>query len=143
MTENTFVTRVRATIGKTYPGAVILRANDRITQGIPDLLVWHGGKSYAIEAKVCRLDPYYLPNLASKHPALEHDFTGPQVVTLKDMAAAGVFAVGMIHLLKGSGDLIIPARFLESGMNFKQIQARALDIPNVNSILDTIQRAYA
>jgi hypothetical protein len=92
MTELNFVHKVQNYIRADHPGAVVLKPNDRNTQGIPDLLVFHHSCTAALELK--SVDHQPRDRFA---PWLSHPFTMPQVVLLRDMAAQGVVALGLIE----------------------------------------------
>jgi len=97
MNEDTFVRSLQRRIQRDHPGAVILRPNDRSTEGIPDLLVYHRICVAALECKSVGHDPR-----DPDAPWLSHPFSMPQATLLRDLASQGVVALGLVeHMTSG------------------------------------------
>ena len=92
MNELNFVHAIQRRVWKDHPGSVMLKPNDRNTQGIPDLLIFHHTGVAAIELKS-------VGHAARDRfaPWLSHPFTMPQVTMLRDLATQGVIALGLIE----------------------------------------------
>lgn len=82
----------------------MIRANDQMTLGIPDILAWAyceeclGAVSFAIEAKSLSPlmeDPFDKGRRTGR--MLKHPFSGPQISILRKLDAVGVDAFGIVR----------------------------------------------
>lgn len=105
MNERGFVDALYKTL-QGFDGAMVLRPNDGMTLGIPDLLAWIPWSfvtntavwPIAIEAKQLQplmKDPFHRGRRTGK--LLKHSFTGPQISMLRRMKHAGVDAFGIVR----------------------------------------------
>ena len=100
MAEKAFVDALIETLEKRLGGkGVVIRASDRYTLGIPDVLCFaYMDPAIAIEAK--QISPL-MPDAFRKGrrigQMLEHPFTGPQISMLRRLCAAGVDAFGLVR----------------------------------------------
>jgi hypothetical protein len=111
-----FVRKLQEIVKEDHAGALVLKPNDQKTIGIPDLLIFWAGRAYAIEAKVARGVPRNKDALW-----LDHDFTGPQVVTLRQLAANDIPAIGLIYVANTGECAAIRAMELKIGMSFSYV----------------------
>jgi hypothetical protein len=100
MAEKTFVDALITTLEKRFDGrGVVIRASDRYTLGIPDLLCFaYGDPTIAIEAKQLlplMNDPFHKGRRIGQ--MLEHPFMGPQISMLRRLCSAGVDAFGLVR----------------------------------------------
>jgi hypothetical protein len=99
MVERSFVDAIIETIGKRWDGAVVIRASDRYTLGIPDVLAWPKGRSsIAIEAKQLHPlmpDPFHKGRRTGL--MLKHPFEGPQISMLRQLGGVGVESFGLVR----------------------------------------------
>jgi hypothetical protein len=115
MDEGTFVDALMKTIKKMWPEATAWRIVDRFALGIPDVTAWvpMGGERYpwpiAIEAKALDpLMPDYLHRGRRTGLMLKHEFTGPQISTLRAMEKSGVTAMGLVRVSEDVALRILP-----------------------------------
>jgi len=111
-----FVHKLQDLIKADHQGVLILKPNDQKTMGIPDLLVFWAGRAYAIEAKVARGVPRDKEALW-----LDHDFSGPQVNTLRQLGANDIAAIGLIYIANTGECAAIPARHIRMEMSFSYV----------------------
>jgi hypothetical protein len=105
MTERDFAVAVMKSIKKQYPGAYVVRPNDRVTIGLPDILAFIplsasiSGFSVALELKSLGrfLDDPMDPGRRTA-ALLQHPFEGPQVTALLQLEQAGVRAYGLVRV---------------------------------------------
>jgi hypothetical protein len=124
MNEIGFVHKLRDRIREDHEGALIIKPNDQKTVGIPDLLAFWSGTAVAVEAKVARGVPRNREALW-----LDHDFTGPQVVTLQQLARNGIPAVGLINVASNGEVALVRARDLRIGMSFSYVGQVGIPFP--------------
>jgi len=135
MNEAAIRNRIRGAIRKHYPGSLILCPNDRMTEGMPDLMVFHDSVFYGFELKFARRIP--------KDPAapwLEHGFTGPQIVTLQDLVRNRVHGVGVIWDLTNDQIIGVPAERLYVGLTYRDAMNHSFSII-LSEILSDTNRA--
>lgn len=126
MIESNFVTGLMNTINVMHPDAVIIRPNDQMTLGIPDIMAIlpPAGALLAIECKQLRSflpDPFNAGRRTG--PLLDHTFTGPQISMLRKLARAGAVAFGAIRVTEGAAYRIDPSLIpIEGNFTFEQLQ---------------------
>lgn len=100
MVEKGFVDTLIKTLEYRYGDkGVVIRANDRYTLGIPDVICFaYMDPTIAIEAKQIQPlmpDPFRKGRRIGQ--MLEHPFMGPQISMLRRLEAAGVDAFGLVR----------------------------------------------
>lgn len=124
MAEKEFVDGLLNSIKRMWPEAVVLRAVDKFSLGVPDVLAWISMQekypwTVAIEAK--SLDPWMSdPFHRGRRTGmmLKHPFTGPQISKLRELKRAGVDAFGLIRVNVDTAFRIEPADIPTANGNF-------------------------
>lgn len=141
MEERDFVDGLIKTIKTAFSGAAYIRPVDSYTLGVPDLLIWlpmHSpGElgssrplSVAIEAKQLRPlmpDPFHRGRRTGM--LLKHEFTGPQVSSLRQLAGAGVDAFGLVRASEDTAFRIEPKDIPADTGNFTHEQLMQIGRP--------------
>lgn len=132
MAERGFVDSLRGSIRRMWPDAADLRAVDKFTLGVPDVLAWVPmGAAFpwaiAMEAKALNPlmpDPYHRGRRTGL--MLKHPFTGPQISKLRELKRAGVEAFGIVRASEDTAFRIEPHDIpIETG-NFTHEQLIAI-----------------
>lgn len=135
MAEKGFVDGLLKSINTMWPTSTTLRAVDKFTLGVPDIMAWIPMSekypwSVAIEAKA--LDPL-MPDPFHRGRRtglmLKHPFTGPQISTLRKLKTSGVFAIGLVRASDDTAFRILPDDLPATSGNFTHEQM--LDIGTV------------
>lgn len=126
MIEKNFVTGLINTIAVMHHDAVVIRPNDQMTLGIPDILAIlpPAGVMLAIECKQLRTflaDPFNPGKRTG--PLLDHPFSGPQISMLRKLARAGATAFGAIRVTDVAAFRIDPELIpIEGNFTFEKLQ---------------------
>jgi len=88
--ENDFNRYLSKEFSKRSPELHYLKASDKFTAGVSDFLLWHAGRSAALECKFVSTWPSDKANL------LKHTFTGAQKTFLESITLAHGRGVGLV-----------------------------------------------
>ena len=91
--EKRFVESLKESAKKIDSNAFVWKTNDRMSLGIPDLVIVIQSFVYAIEAK----STDFFQVKATRKEILKHPFSGPQVSILRQIDNADAFAFGAIQ----------------------------------------------
>ncbi len=124
MDERGFVDALLKSIKNLSSKAAYIRAVDKFTLGIPDILAWIPMPNstpwmFAIEAKALAPlmpDPYHRGRRTGQ--MLKHPFTGPQISKLRELKAAGVEAFGLVRVSEDAAFRIEPEKINDRTGNF-------------------------
>lgn len=114
MSERRFIESLKESAKKLEPSAFTWKTNDRVSIGIPDLLIVIDGVLYAIEVKCTS---FFDKDRLIEDPrnVLTHPFSGPQVGVLRQMARSGACAMGAIQTHKDRAYIVHPLKIPASG----------------------------
>lgn len=110
-TENEFNAYLTKEIRKLGTSYKAIKMSDRFKIGVPDWIMFHAGKSVAVEAKFAR-------KLPQRGKVLNHPVTGPQISYLKSLALAGVPGKVLIAASFDNLIRIVPLESLPEDGNF-------------------------
>lgn len=129
--EKAFVESLISNIKGADPLSVIIKASDKFTLGIPDVLAWmSGGKTIALEAKQLHPtmdDPFHRGRRTGQ--MLKHPFSGPQISMLRKMSGVDVFAFGIVRASSDTAFLFRPEDLCTSTGNFTHEDMVKLGVP--------------
>lgn len=135
MAERNFADSVIDTFERGFPWSVVVKACDRFTLGIPDILVWlpmmgPGSVCYGIELK--ELSPLMEDPLHRGRRTglmLKHPFTGPQISMLRKLQRAGVDAFGFVRAARDIAFYIHPDNLDPKTGNFTHEEMVKAGVP--------------
>lgn len=116
--ENDFNAHLSRGLKKLYKnGFSYLKASDRFSSGVSDFLLWHMGRSAAIESKFIEDFPAR-PNTK----ILSHAFQGAQMSFFKRMEPGGAGLYGLIGIKKHKVMILVPHHQIPEEGNWTKAQ---------------------
>ena len=137
-TERTFVDDTRGAILRDAPDSVILKVNDNFTVGIPDLLIFEAGRTFALELKATRT----LPRDPDSPRWLDHPLSSTQCNMLRKLAANQVVSFALIRVLKTAEIWALKAYFCIPDLSYNHVRANGFQISLAPGLLDRLSHLH-
>ena len=125
--EAMFITSLRSSAKKIDKNCFVLKTNDSVSIGVPDLVLVIFGEVFWLECKAMT-DFFKGPRFPeSNTPILKHPFSGPQIGVMRQISRAGGNVMGVIRVSSNVAYIVDPMK-IPSGGNFTyaQLQERAV-----------------
>jgi hypothetical protein len=131
--ESMFIASLRSSAKKIDKNCFVLKMNDSVSIGVPDLVLVILGEVFWLECKAMT-DFFKSPRFPdSDTPVLKHPFSGPQIGMMRQISRAGANVMGVIRVSSDVAYVVDPMK-IPSGGNFTyaQLQEKAVMVKKEN-----------